>query len=522
MKNTKGKILLTSLLILLTLTFGLFIFMDKFYMSQGLIFVYFQAFRFLLIGISMMFLTSILINIKLAKIDFSNKQSQESFWLTIIFIFMTYFFIGNFLWSFLSGLIDINIIKTNNPELLTRFIPTIGAGLIFSYKIFGYMQNLDFLKKLRIAFPFTSLDIGELKIIKDIIRDLIIGSVFLSFLIIVLSGKPLIVQYSDYLWSDATLSALIVSLIFTFLEVYTWLVTFHYKEEWINYATDVNLNLQKKTSSRKYNIKYKINFFETLKKSDRFEQIYSFIDKRKYIFSFVIILMLLILLYFSIKSIDTEYISIRANIINVSVSDNSTNKVYYSEIVYPNEKQLSFQLAKISSINNTHVLKKVDEDRANARLQKIVKNGYLNIDVKDTFSYMKMMVNKNTLKDPASYIVPQEETKLLFSPIDGDVFLFLSERLNITQFCEISIKEPSMTEDPYIHKLNIFNETGNIGFIRFDERYPEPGKGIIFMNNKTLANELKEFILENNPNYDYEIINETDIDLERIYWKCVT
>lgn len=42
------------------------------------------------------------------------------------------------------------------------------------------------------------------------------------------------------------------------------------------------------------------------------------------------------------------------------------------------------------------------------------------------------------------------------------------------------------------------------------------------MNNKTLANELKDFLSENNPSYAYSIINETDIDLERIYGKCVT
>ncbi|MGB8216054.1 MAG: hypothetical protein WCE94_02035 [Candidatus Methanoperedens sp.] len=234
MKNTKGKILYSSLLLILfILPFG-FIIIENF--------TYFRAFEFLLIGISMMFLTSMLINIKLPKMDFSNKQSKKYFLGMIFVIIGTYFFIGNLLWSLLlSGLTDINIIKTNNPELLTRYIPTIGAGLIFFYKIFGYIQNFDSLKKLRITFPFTSLDIGELKIIKDILRDLIIGSGFLSILVIGLTEKPYIEQYSYNLWSDATLSALIVSLTFTFLEIYTWMVTIQYKEDLLNYW-----NLQKR------------------------------------------------------------------------------------------------------------------------------------------------------------------------------------------------------------------------------------------------------------------------------------
>lgn len=534
MKNIKGNILYKSLhLILLLLTVG-FVFIEKFYMSHvyELTFVYFHAFIFLLFGISMMFFTSMLINIKLPKIDFSNKQSQKPFLITILFIFITYFVVGEYLWSFLlSGLTEVNLIKTNNPELLTRIIPTMGAGLIFFYKIFGYMQNINldsFKINFRESLPFISSDIGEFNFIKDILRDLIIGSVFLAALIMGINGKTFIVQYSDYLLFDAILSALIVSLIFTFLEVYVWIVTIQYKEDLVSYATDEKLKLQRKKSSREYNIKYKIYAIENLKKSERLKQIYSFIDKRKPIFYFFMILMLILLGYFSIKSIDTseEYVSIRANIINVSVSDTSSGKLYYSEIVYPNEKQLSFQLGKISSINNTHVLKKIDEDRANARLQTIAKNGYLNVDIKDTFSFWKMKINKNKIKNITSYIVPEKQTTLLFSPIDGDVFLFLSERQNITQFCEISITDYSMNgEDIYIHKLNVFNETGNISFIRFYEHYhiyPEEDIGIIFMNNKTLANELKEFISENNPNYAYSIINETDIDLERIYGKCVT
>ena len=530
MKNTIGKILYSSLFLILLS----FIFIEKFYMSHKyeLTLVYFHAFILLFLGIFMMFFTSILINIRLPMIDFSNKQSKQSFFITIFFIFITYFVIGEYLWSFLLlGLTEINLIKTNNPELLTRMIPTIGAGLIFFYKFFGYMQNFnfDYIKiNFKNALPFISSDIGEFNFIKDILRDLIIGSVFLAFLILGINEKTVIVQYYDYLYHDAILSALIVSLIFTFLEVYVWIVTTQYKENFVNYATEANLNLQKKKSSKKYNIQYQDYFIENLRKSKRLKQIYSFIDKRKRMFYIFMILALLLFGYFTIKSIytDEEYVSIRANIINVSISENNTGKIYYSEIVYPNEKQLSFQLGKISSINNTHVLKKVDEDRADAQLQKIVKNGYINIDIKDTFSCMKMRINKNKIKNLTSYIVPQEKTKLLFSPIDGDVFLFLSEKLKITQFHEISITDYSMNgEDIYINKLNVFNETGNTSFIGFYEHYniiPMEDVVIIYMNNKTLANELKEFISENNPDYTYLIINETDIDLERIYGKCLT
>jgi hypothetical protein len=218
MKNAIGKILLTSLLILI---FGYPIFVVKIFMSHELIFVYFRAFVILLIGISMMFLTFFLINLKLAKTD-----SIKYFVIRFLVISGTYFFIGNFLWSFLLGLIDINILKINNPESLTRFIPTIGAGLIFFYKFFGYMQNFDLPKKLRRKYPFIPPDIGELKII---LRDLIIGSVFVSFLIIGLTEEPLKKLY-DNLWSNAMLTALIVSPIFAFLEVYTWLFTIQYKE----------------------------------------------------------------------------------------------------------------------------------------------------------------------------------------------------------------------------------------------------------------------------------------------------
>lgn len=533
MKNTIGKILYISLnLILLLLPFS-FIFIEKSYMNleYGLTLVYFHAFILLFIGIFIMFFTSILINIRLPNIDFSNKQSIKSFLITIFFIFITYFVIGEYLWSFLlSGLTEINIIKTNNPELLTRMIPTIGAGLIFFYKFFGYMQNVnfDYIKiNYKNALPFISSDIGEFNFIKEILRDLIIGSVFLAFLILGINGKTIIVQYS-YLYYDAILSALIVSLFFTFLEVYVWIVTTQYKENLVNYATEANLNHQNKKHSRESNIKYRDNFIENLKKSKTLKQIYSFIDKKKHIIYLLMILILILLSYFAIKSIDMgeEYVTIRANIVNVSISENSTDKIYYSEIVYPNEKQFSFQLGKISSINNTHVLKKIDEDRADAKLQKIEKNGYLNIDIKDTFSCMKMRINKNKIKNLTFYIVPQEKTKLLFSPIDGDVFLFLSGKLKITQFYEISITDYSMNgEDIYIHKLNVFNETGNTSFIGFYEHYnvyPVEDVVTIFMNNKTLANELKEFISENNPDYTYLIINETDVDLERIYGKCYT
>ncbi len=286
MKNTIGKILYSSLgLILLLLTVGL-PFIEKFYLSHKyeLILVYFHAFAFLLIGISMMFFTSILINLKLPKVDFSNKQSQKLFLFTILFIFMTYFVIGECLWSFLlSGLTEINILKTNNPELLTRIIPTMGAGLIFFYKIFGYMQNVDldsFKINFRESLPFISSDIGEFNFIKDILRDIIIVSVFLTFLIIGINGKTFIVQYSDSLWIDSILSALIVSLIFTFLEVYVWIATIQYKEDLVSYAKDVNLNNQKKKSSRTYyKINYKTYFIENLKKSERLKQIYSFIDR---------------------------------------------------------------------------------------------------------------------------------------------------------------------------------------------------------------------------------------------------
>lgn len=258
MKNAIGKILLTSLLILIV---GYSIFVVQ-------IFVYFRAFVILLIGISMMFLTFFLINLKLAKTD-----SIKYFVIRFLVILGTYFFIGNFLWLSLLSLIDINILKINNPESLTRFIPTIGPGLIFFYKFFGYMQNFDLPKKLRREFPFIPLDIGELKII---LRDLIVGSVFVSFLIIGLTEEPLKKLY-DNLWSDAMLTALIVSPIFAFLEVYTWLFTIQYKEE----CKEEWINLQRRNSSRENNIKYKIKFFETLKKSERLKQIYSYIDKRK-------------------------------------------------------------------------------------------------------------------------------------------------------------------------------------------------------------------------------------------------
>ena len=252
MKNTIGKILYYSslFLILLLLPFG-FTFIEIFYMSHKyeLTLVYFHAFILLSLGIFMMFFTSILINIRLPNIDFSNEQSKKSFLITIFFIFITYFVIGEYLWSFLlSGLTEINLIKTNNPELLTRMIPTIGAGLIFFYKFCGYMQNFnfDYIKiNFKNALPFISSDIGEFSFIKDILRDLIIGSVFLAFLIVGINGKTLSAQYS-YLHFDATLSALIVSLIFTFLEVYVWIVTTQYKKNLVDYATEANLNSRKK------------------------------------------------------------------------------------------------------------------------------------------------------------------------------------------------------------------------------------------------------------------------------------
>lgn len=528
MKNTIGKILYYSLIFILIS----FIFIEPFYMNHEyeLILVYFHALILLFLGIFMMFFTLMLINIRLPYIDFSNKQSKKSFWITIFFIFITYFVIGEYLWSFLlSGLTEINLIKTNNPEVLTRIIPTIGAGLIFFYKIFGYMDNVNFdsiKDNFKSLFPFILLDSGELNFIKDILRGLIIGSVFLAFLILGINGKTLIVQYS-YLHFDATLSAIIVSVIFTFLEVYVWILTTQYKDNLVDYAKEANLNLQNNISSKENNIQFQDYFIGILSKSKRLKQIYSFIDKRKRIFYVFMILALLLLSgYIITKSIytDEEYVSIKANIVNISISENSTDKIYYSEIVYPNEKQFSFQLGKTSSINNTHVLKKVDESRADAQLQKIVKNGYINVDVEDTFSCVKMRINKNKMKNLTSYIVPQEKTQLLFSPIDGDVFLFLSEKLNITQFYQISITDYSMTGEIYIYKLNVFNETGNTSFIRFYEHYhivPVKDVVIISMYNKTLANELKDFISNNNPDYTYLIINETDIDLERIYGKCL-
>ena len=533
MKNPIGKILYLSLnLILLLLAVGS-LFIGKFYMSQKyeLTLVYFYAFIYLLIGISLMFFTSMLINIRLPHIDFSNKQSKKSFLITIFFIFMTYFVIGEILWSpLLSGLTEINLVKINNPEVLTRMIPTIGVGLIFFYKLFGYVENFNFddgITNFKNELPFFSSNVGEFNLIKEIIRDLIIGSVFLVFLIMGISGKTFITLYSDNLHYDAILSALIVSLSFTFLEVYVWTITTQYKENWEICAAEAKLNLLNKKHSRESGTKNKNNYLENLMKSKRLKQINLFIDKNKHILSIFVILVLIILGYHTTKSIDVgeEYVSMRANIVNISISENSTDKIYYSEIIYPNEKQISFQLGEISSINNTHVLKKVDEDRADAQLHKIVKNGYINVDIKDTFSCMKMKIDKNKIENLTSYIVPQQKTKLMFSPIDGDVFLFLSEKLKITQFHQISITNHYMNGDTYAYKLNVFNETGNTSFIRFYEYYhvvPMENVVTIFMNNKTLANELKEFISENHPDYTYLIINETDIDLERIYGKCLT
>lgn len=524
MKNTIGYILYNFI----TLSILLLIFTEIFYINHihELTLVYFRALIILLFGIFMMFFTSFLINIRLPNIDFSNNESKKVLFVTIFSIFITYFLIGGYLWSFLlSSLTNINIIKTNNPEFLTRIIPTIGIGLIFFYKLFGYMQifNFDYIKiNIKNSFPFILSDIGDFKFIKNILRDLIIGSVLVAVLIMGINGKTVIEHY-DYLYFDAILSTLILSLIFTFLEIYVWLVTTQYKENFLNYANEVK-PFQKEMFQRKPIID-KINFIKILEKSEKLKQIYSFLDKRKYIFFILIMLMLMIFGYFAIKSVDTseEFVSIRANIINVSISENNTGKIYYSDFVSPNEKQISFQLGKISSKNNIYVIKKVDEGRANAQLQTIVKNGYLNIDIKDTFSCMKMNINKNKIKNLTSYIVPPEKTKLFFSPIDGDVFLFLSERLKITQFYEISITEYLMNGDRHLYKLNIFNETGNTSFIGFYEQYhiiPQGEVVTIFMNNQTLANELKEFISENNPDYSYSIINETDIDLERIYGKC--
>lgn len=463
MKNAKGKIIYKSLFMIFLLFVLGCIFIEKFYMSHvsELTLVYFHAFYYLFGGIAFTTITLVLINIKLPKTDFSNKQSQEFFFISIFFIFITYFVIGEYLWSFLlSGLTEINLLKANSPEILTRFIPTIGAGLIFFYKIFGYMQNFNlnsFETNLKESLPFILSESVEFKVIKDIIRDLIIGSVFLTFLIMGITEKTITVQYTD-LWSDAILSALIVSLIFTFLEVYAWLVTIQYKEDLLNYKNNEDLNQQQKKYSKEYNVKHRIYSIEKLKNSERLKQIYSFFDKRRPILYLFLILVLILFGYFWIKTVEIgdEYVSLRANIINVSMSDIATGEIYYSEIVYPNERQISLQLGKISAINNTHVIKKVDEDRANAQLQNMVKNGYLNIDIKDAFSCMKMRVNKNKVKNLTSYMVPQDETQLWLSPIDGDVFLFLSERLNITQFYELSLTDYSMNgEDIYYNKLNI-------------------------------------------------------------------